>query len=116
MPFIVGFKYVYYSDNAICTYSHTEGSNLAQPYGLSESLSEQLSPNSAMTLGSFKFPVYLVAVLKEKERLSAWDVVVIPAIIHDKAFNKEVLNRNMFGKLQSTMLSHYHVWPGLLSY
>ena len=33
------FKYVHYSDNAICTYSHTEEcSNLAQPYGLTESL------------------------------------------------------------------------------
>ena len=31
--------YIYYSENAICTYSHTEeGSNLAQPYGLTESL------------------------------------------------------------------------------
>ena len=33
------FKYVYCSDIAICTYSHTEeGNNLAQFYGLTESL------------------------------------------------------------------------------
>ena len=33
------FKNIYYSDNAICTYSHTEeGSNLGQPYALTESL------------------------------------------------------------------------------
>ena len=31
-------KYVYYSDNAICTYSQAEkGNNLAQPYGFTES-------------------------------------------------------------------------------
>ena len=41
------FKYVYYSDYAICTYSHTEkGSNLVQPYGLIESLYTSIKRNS----------------------------------------------------------------------
>ena len=45
-------NYVYYSDNAICAYSHIEeGSHLAQPCGLTE--------YSLLTCTSTKFSVQL---------------------------------------------------------